>query len=285
MSQDSVQGYLGQLLQEYPYDLDHPAVESELKPKVQYLFDSSMDRAFAEAKRNIIGYLLFISFLIALAINVDVFQMFKSFTQPPGDMLKQVPKLGWGRAGLNLSAIGWMTKILGWLISAIVMAYGASFLFQVINKIVNIRSTHRTTARPQVVIPTGKGKLANGNLRSGSDLSFNSKPERKVLIHQAEKMVLDFDLTSKENLLRHLPTMKKLVSDGELELAVQTVLLAVDLIPEDNQNELFALSGRYKDLLKDQSQNVISPENFDRNESQIRIAFLRFVDRLKDALS
>ena len=49
--------------------------------------------------------------------------------------------IGWNLQDLPGSATGWMTRVVGWILTAFAISLGAPFWFDVLNKIMVVRST------------------------------------------------------------------------------------------------------------------------------------------------
>lgn len=57
-------------------------------------------------------------------------------------IIKELPiPIGWGKGNYPLTFWGWFPKLFGWLLTAFALMLGAPFWFDLLNKIVNLRST------------------------------------------------------------------------------------------------------------------------------------------------
>lgn len=73
--------------------------------------------------------------------------------------ISNVLGLGWTNAKLDISAMGWLQRILGWFITALAISLGAPFWFNALKKIVSIRTSESASnGQTSVVINTGEGK-------------------------------------------------------------------------------------------------------------------------------
>jgi hypothetical protein len=147
---------------------------NQLRREIELWFDRSMDRATGVYKRNAKGVAIIIGFLVAAAANADTFhivsRLSKDSTLPTAitqrasqanidevnQALLEIP-IPLGRDAINLSQqdeeskdwknwkIGsWsfrsVKRYLGWLLSGIAISMGASFWFDLLNRVVNVRN-------------------------------------------------------------------------------------------------------------------------------------------------
>ncbi|GAB4252501.1 MAG: hypothetical protein Kow0027_17210 [Saprospiraceae bacterium] len=68
--------------------------------------------------------------------------------------------LGWQPGDLSVGAEDWTIRIFGWLLTALAISLGAPFWFDILKKIINIRSSGNEESRngPAVVINTGNAE-------------------------------------------------------------------------------------------------------------------------------
>lgn len=165
---------LGQLLQDARQD------KEEFKQKVEMWFNDVMDRASGWYKRNMQRILIMIGMGIAISFNVDSLQVYGQLSRDPDaankmameaakvvstaepgqeqpaelkkevysllaenlEVLKSPLGIGWEKVDLNaLSLVDWMAKLFGWIVTAFAISLGAPFWFDLLKKLVNIRSS------------------------------------------------------------------------------------------------------------------------------------------------
>ncbi|MBW4488531.1 MAG: hypothetical protein KME12_12145 [Trichocoleus desertorum ATA4-8-CV12] len=163
-------------------------VENEVKQlqfEIETWFDRSMERATGVYKRNAKGVAIILGSLIAFAANADTFHIVNrlardtvlrntiatSATQVanrPQSNISEVQTqvdlaiqdlplpIGWDRINLRSQAAqsrGWplpfLKTILGWLVSGIAISMGASFWFDLLSKVVNVRNSGKPPAKTQ----------------------------------------------------------------------------------------------------------------------------------------
>lgn len=148
-----------------------PEAEQQLKTLRQNLeawFDTTMDRASGWYKRGIRWWALAVGITLAVVFNADAITLAYSLYQDPvlrntvsqaavayverGDDGKaneaqaQLTALslpiGWSsRNQPPATVVGWIIKLLGWLLSGFAIAQGAPFWFDLLNRFTNIRGT------------------------------------------------------------------------------------------------------------------------------------------------
>jgi hypothetical protein len=148
---------------------------SQFKEEVAKWFDHSMERTSGVYKRDIKKWTILIGFLIALLANADTIHIVSRLSKEasvtnaisqqvaervrscpdPACITEQVDTQEFTELSLP---IGWyplhkidtnplivvknvIFKVIGWLITAIAISMGASFWFDVLNKIINVRYT------------------------------------------------------------------------------------------------------------------------------------------------
>ncbi|MBD2103275.1 hypothetical protein [Leptolyngbya sp. FACHB-261] len=159
---------------------------NQLRQEIAHWFDRSMERASGVYKRNAKGVAILIGFLIAAATNSDTFHIVtrlskdsdlrSAVTQNAGQIiadntqagpvdlnaiksqvdqvLNDIPlPIGWDpvnrqqqqQEGQFLGLPG-LKRFLGWLISGIAISMGASFWFDLLGKVVNVRNAGKPPA-------------------------------------------------------------------------------------------------------------------------------------------
>jgi hypothetical protein len=75
--------------------------------------------------------------------------------------------LGWDKSDIFVSPLAWLRRLLGWFITALAISLGAPFWFDVLKKIITIKSTGTSgsgssSGTAQVIIQTGKEPSEKG---------------------------------------------------------------------------------------------------------------------------
>src|SRR5215471_5131565 len=148
-----------------------------LRGKVEGWFDDVMDRASGWYKRKAQWMLLVIAVVVTVIANADAISLATSLWQSPSlrasvveaastyandedetlDQLRQhldelanrgLP-LGWGgdKVLSSREAGAWATKLAGLLLTALAASLGAPFWFDLVNKLINVRSTGNVPPR------------------------------------------------------------------------------------------------------------------------------------------
>lgn len=153
---------------------------NQLHNEIEVWFDRSMERASGVYKRNARGVAILIGFLLAVIANADSFHIISSLSKDSvlrntvsiyadnlvrnnpsvevGDLEKvqrevrqslediSLP-IGWSVTNLEQQdrqnqgwPIPYLKRILGWTISALAISMGASFWFDLLSKVVNVRN-------------------------------------------------------------------------------------------------------------------------------------------------
>ncbi|MCF8246795.1 MAG: hypothetical protein K9J37_07835 [Saprospiraceae bacterium] len=90
-------------------------------------------------------------------------EMKKAVNAPEIRTVSNILGLGWERSDIMVGIKPWVTRILGWFITALAISLGAPFWFDILKKIVTIQSTGSApsggTGSAQVVINTGSGEV------------------------------------------------------------------------------------------------------------------------------
>lgn len=150
--------------------------------EVETWFDNSMERASGVYKRNAKGVAIIIGFLVAVAANADTFHIIGRLSKDtvlrnsivesagqvataPGDISavrEQVNReleritlpIGWNSINLEqqtAESANWffppLRQFLGWLLSGIAISMGATFWFDLLGKIVNVRNSGKSSAK------------------------------------------------------------------------------------------------------------------------------------------
>jgi hypothetical protein len=157
----------------------------QLQFEIETWFDRSMERATGVYKRNAKGVAIILGSLIAVTANADTFFIVNRLSrdtvlrnaiaesatqianQPQNNLntvqaevneaLKTLPlPIGWNRINLTEQARlsqGWplpyFKTILGWFVSGIAISMGASFWFDLLSKVVNVRNSGKPPAKTQ----------------------------------------------------------------------------------------------------------------------------------------
>jgi hypothetical protein len=155
------------------------------KERVGSWYDSIMDRASGYYKRRTQKILIGVGIVMALVLNADTLALYRSLETNPEVLARleaaaevvaqrdnieglvktdldveealaqvrsfkeQISPLGMGWQNINLAVMtpyDWIVKALGWLITAIAISLGAPFWFDLLKKIVNLRSSGKKPA-------------------------------------------------------------------------------------------------------------------------------------------
>jgi hypothetical protein len=155
-----------------------------LQQQIEIWFDQSMDRASGVYKRNAKGIALLIGFFVALVSNTDTFHIVGSLsknsvlretiTQNAEEIVSRNPDLsiqsldlvktqlrkalddvsipiGWSAANRQQQEdeskewpFPFLKRVIGWIISGIAISMGASFWFDLLNKVINVRNAGKS---------------------------------------------------------------------------------------------------------------------------------------------
>ncbi|GET36851.1 hypothetical protein [Microseira wollei] len=153
-------------------------VDKELQhfqKEIETWFDRSMDRASGVYKRNAKGVAILIGMLVATATNADTFHIVSRLSKDSalrttiterairtrqGDDINNVKQalenvslpIGWSEANLQQQAkesqewrinkwsFSYLKRLVGWILSAIAIAMGAPFWFDMLGKFINVRN-------------------------------------------------------------------------------------------------------------------------------------------------
>ena len=140
---------------------------------IENWYDSTMDRVSGWYKRSTQWFILWISLGIAITLNIDALQIIDHLssnntqrtalvaivertTTAPVDyetakkeLLALKLPLGWTQRPLPHGPNEWLARLCGWLIVAIAATLGAPFWFDVLNKMMVIRSTVKPREKSQ----------------------------------------------------------------------------------------------------------------------------------------
>jgi hypothetical protein len=131
---------------------------------IESWFDSAMDRVSGWYKRSTQWIVLAVALSVTVLLNVDTIRIAQflyrddvarsalvaraeAVTADQGaeqalEELEALPlPIGWASAKLDDSGSTWLTRVLGWLLTALAATLGAPFWFDVLNKFMVIRST------------------------------------------------------------------------------------------------------------------------------------------------
>ncbi|MCA9694681.1 MAG: hypothetical protein KC636_34195 [Myxococcales bacterium] len=143
-----------------------------IRENVARWFDDTMDRASGWYKRRCANALRIISTVVVITVNADTLAIAKHFWNDPnaraavsmqtqefikaenereegstGQWVGEVAKIeklelpiGWSEEAMPTSALDWLSKLAGLLISMLAVSQGAPFWFELLNKIVSMRA-------------------------------------------------------------------------------------------------------------------------------------------------
>jgi hypothetical protein len=150
----------------------------KLQASVETWYNSAMDRVSGWYKRRSQKFILVMGFVVAIAVNADCISIAQGLSNDsslrqgvvamaevtaketptnggsakPGAAIKDDIKtldslglpVGWrAQDNANLGFGGWLQRILGWFLTALAISLGAPFWFDMLNKIIVVRSTVR----------------------------------------------------------------------------------------------------------------------------------------------
>lgn len=127
---------------------------------IENWFNDSMERASGSYRRRAQAWNLFLAVLITIATNADTLQLLHRFwnepalrAAPPSTLLQLAPAIGWSAETLHIGVLGWLSRVIGWLLTIFAVSMGAPFWFDVLNRTFNLRNS----ARPPGVSPARAG--------------------------------------------------------------------------------------------------------------------------------
>jgi hypothetical protein len=91
--------------------------------------------------------------------------------------------LGWSESQFNLTTTQWLVKLLGWLLSGIAVTFGAPFWFEILKKLISIKS--------------GAGDGGSGsstvvvNTSGGTTIPVNNQVAETVMFEKAKAPAKD----------------------------------------------------------------------------------------------
>jgi hypothetical protein len=71
----------------------------------------------------------------------QIYQNLKNLVQQDLEAARRPLGLGWDNGVAQMSPLDWLTKLLGWVVTALAVSLGAPFWFDLLKKIVNIRQS------------------------------------------------------------------------------------------------------------------------------------------------
>lgn len=74
----------------------------------------------------------------------QIYQDLKTLVQRDLEAARRPLGLGWDNGVVNMSPLDWLTKLLGWVVTALAVSLGAPFWFDLLKKIVNIRQSAKS---------------------------------------------------------------------------------------------------------------------------------------------
>lgn len=139
----------------------------QVEKSLEDWFNGSMDRVSGWYKRSTQWVVLIIAILVTVTGNLDSIAIAKHFYRddaartaavnfartsadegksPPAEKAREVLTrlelpIGWDKTALNANCWGWFNRVLGWILTAFAAMLGAPFWFDVLNKVMVIRST------------------------------------------------------------------------------------------------------------------------------------------------
>ena len=121
----------------------------EIQKQLAGWFSAGMERVSGAYKRRAQLFSFVIAFVVAAALNIDTFHLFRALWIHPVDIarlpvpgaagtaLAELKELPVGRPGLPLKLV----SVLGWLATACSAPFGAPFWFGLLQRLVNLRGT------------------------------------------------------------------------------------------------------------------------------------------------
>ena len=144
----------------------------QARKNIETWFDSAMDRASGWYRRKVQFILLLIAIVVAVAMNADTITLttqlwqdsalrqavvaaaddymagakdLEDKTKTLDSLQEQIRKLelpiGWAKDRVPPNPLGWLSKIIGLLFTAIAISLGAPFWFDTLNRIMKLRGT------------------------------------------------------------------------------------------------------------------------------------------------
>lgn len=138
---------------------------TKAQQNIENWFNGAMDRASGWYRRTTQVWTVLIATTLTVMINADTLNIVRHLWVDPTVRAAivagantanataagagQVPQLGelvgWTAQGLKSSDLGiWIVRIVGWIVTIIAVSIGAPFWFDVLNKVVNLRSAGRS---------------------------------------------------------------------------------------------------------------------------------------------
>lgn len=125
---------------------------------IENWFNDTMERASGWYRRRAQVWNLVLASLVTIATNADTLHLLQRFwdepslrAMRPGTLLDLGPVLGWSPESFHVGALGWATRLVGWLLTTVAVSLGAPFWFDVLNRTANLRNS----ARPPAPVATG----------------------------------------------------------------------------------------------------------------------------------
>lgn len=128
----------------------------QFRDKLECWFDDGMDRISGWYRRHMQWVAFGVGFAVTIACNADTFQIINGFYRDAAlrgttinvvaaystsagslDVSNVVFPMGW-TTPLPTNCWGWTIKALGWLMTSVALSLGASFWFDVLNKVVRL---------------------------------------------------------------------------------------------------------------------------------------------------
>jgi hypothetical protein len=121
----------------------------EIQKQLAGWFSAGMERVSGVYKRRAQLFSFLIALVVAAALNIDTFTLFRALWTHPADLaslsvpgsmgaaLDELKKLPVGRPGLPVGLV----SVLGWLATACSAPFGSPFWFGLLQRLVNLRGT------------------------------------------------------------------------------------------------------------------------------------------------
>ena len=115
---------------------------------LEHWFNDAMDRASLWYKRRAQIWTLALAVIVTLATNADTLQILHRFWLDPG-LRTAAPSslLGWTSQSLPKGPLDWLSRIMGWALTATAVSLGAPFWFDVLNRTTRLRNVRNRRTR------------------------------------------------------------------------------------------------------------------------------------------
>jgi hypothetical protein len=161
---------------------------------IEHWFDDNMERASGWYRRRAQLWNLGLAVFVTIATNADTLHLLQRFwsepalrAAPPSTLLQLGPVIGWSAETLHPGTLGWLSRLVGWLLTILAVSLGAPFWFDILNRAVNLRNAARppavTPARSPVFSTRPERHLQLGCDGSSSGERPHSQPLRARKLH------------------------------------------------------------------------------------------------------